>query len=73
MRKFRNGVIILASLIAAVQVVLLSRAGWFGQEQVGNYLGLAGMVLLILAMLFSQRHARRARASSGEKAPQAED
>lgn len=66
MNTFRKAIIVLASLIAGVQLIFLARAGWAGDNSIGSYLGLAGMILLILAMLFSQRHAARSTAARSQ-------
>ncbi|MCT4590829.1 MAG: hypothetical protein N4A71_23600 [Carboxylicivirga sp.] len=61
MRKFRNGLILFATVFIIVHLVFIdyTNLGW--SENSGNFLGIFSMVLLIISMVYSNRYEKKIR------------
>lgn len=61
MRKFRNGLILFATVFIIVHLVFIdyTNLGW--SKNSGNFLGIFSMVLLIISMVYSNRYEKKIR------------
>jgi len=65
MNKLRNGLIILAIIVIIGQLILMDYTNFGFKENGGNYLGIFSMVLLIIAMISSNRYDKRTTGNNG--------
>ena len=56
MKKFRNGLMIIASIMIIVQFIYIDFKDLSWSKNAGSYLGIVSMIFLIISMILSNRH-----------------
>ena len=59
MRKLRNGLIIFAVIVIIAQLTVIDYTNLDWSENLGSYLGIISMILLIISMIYSNRYATK--------------
>ena len=59
MKKYRNGLIVVAIVLVVIQLTKLDYGNLSWSKNEGSYLGVLSMIIMILSMIFSNRYEKK--------------
>ena len=59
MKKYRNGLIVVAIVLVVIQLTKLDYGNLSWSNNEGSYLGVLSMIIMILSMIFSNRYEKK--------------